>query len=189
MSPDGGQADNGTRGRQDESDDSFAFLMNGFSLDSTRRKDKDGEQGPGRRRRNNDDDNRLLSDTLAAGQHDLEDDEEESASIVRAYTWTGGRTKSDYQLEIETLVSVSDTGYNPAAVMQVEYHEVARLCGQPRSVAEVAALLSLPLGVAKVLLGDMAGLGVIVVHETASADGNLPNMALLERVLSGLRRL
>jgi hypothetical protein len=50
-------------------------------------------------------------------------------------------------------------------------------------------LLSLPLGVARVLLGDMAGLGLINVHETASANGDTPDLALMERVLSGLRRL
>jgi hypothetical protein len=43
--------------------------------------------------------------------------------------------------------------------------------------------------VAKVLLGDMAGLGLINVHQTASTDGDKPDLALMERVLSGLRRL
>jgi hypothetical protein len=56
-------------------------------------------------------------------------------------------------------------------------------------VAEVAALLSVPLGVARVLLGDMAGLGVVTVHQNASSAGNTPDLALMERVLSGLRRL
>ena len=53
----------------------------------------------------------------------------------------------------------------------------------------VAALLSVPLGVARVLLGDMAGLGVVTVHQTASSAGSAPDLALMERVLSGLRRL
>jgi len=66
---------------------------------------------------------------------------------------------------------------------------VADLCREPRSVAEVAALLKLPLGVARVVLGDMAGQGTVVVHETAGSSGDVPDMALMERVLSGLRRL
>jgi hypothetical protein len=117
------------------------------------------------------------------------DEREDSASIVRAYAWTRGRTKSDYHLEIETLISTTDRGRNPAALVQAEYRSVATLCAHPRSVAEVAALLSLPLGIAKVLLGDMAGLGLVTVHETASAAGNMPDLALMERVLSGLHRL
>jgi hypothetical protein len=120
---------------------------------------------------------------------EYEEEADDAAAIVRAYAWTRGRTKSDYHLEIETLVSTSDRGYNAAALAQAEHRAVASLCAQPRSVAEVAALLSLPLGVAKVLLGDMAGLGLINVHQTASTDGDKPDLALMERVLSGLRRL
>lgn len=112
-----------------------------------------------------------------------------SAAAVRPYTWTRGRTKSGFDLAIETLVSTSPRGRAQAATLQLEHRAVAELCEQTRSVAEVAALLSLPLGVARVVLGDMAGLGVVTVHQTASSAGSAPDIALMERVLSGLRRL
>jgi len=111
------------------------------------------------------------------------------ASAVRPYTWTRGRTRSGFDLAIETLVSTSRRGQEQLNVLQVEHRAVAELCEQARSVAEVAALLSLPLGVARVVLGDMAGLGIVTVHQTASSAGNVPDLALMERVLSGLRRL
>lgn len=111
------------------------------------------------------------------------------ASAVRPYAWTRGRTKSGFDLAIETLVSTSPQGRAKLGMLQMEHRSVADLCAEPRSVAEVAALLSIPLGVARVLLGDMAGLGVVTVHQTASSAGNLPDLALMERVLSGLRRL
>jgi hypothetical protein len=111
------------------------------------------------------------------------------ASAVRPYTWTRGRTKSGFDLAIETLVSTSRRGHEQMGMLQVEHRAVAELCGEARSVAEVAALLSLPLGVARVVLGDMAGLGLVTVHQTASSAGNAPDLALMERVLSGLRRL
>jgi Protein of unknown function (DUF742) len=111
------------------------------------------------------------------------------ASAVRPYTWTRGRTRSGLDLAIEALVSTSQRGRDQMGLLQVEHRAVAELCEQTRSVAEVAALLSLPLGVARVLLGDMAGLGVVTVHQTASSAGNKPDLALMERVLSGLRRL
>jgi hypothetical protein len=111
------------------------------------------------------------------------------ASAVRPYTWTRGRTKSGLDLAIETLVSTSQRGRDQIGLLQVEHRSVAELCEQTRSVAEVAALMSLPLGVARVLLGDMAGLGIVTVHQTASSAGNVPDLALMERVLSGLRRL
>lgn len=116
---------------------------------------------------------------------------ESSASIVRAYAWTGGRTTSEVHLEIETLVSVNEFS---ATAVRPEHHDVLALCHAPRSVAEIAALRGLPLGVTKVLLGDMAQHGLIDVHRTASSYGGggedvRPDGALLERVLAGLRRL
>jgi hypothetical protein len=111
------------------------------------------------------------------------------SSVVRPYTWTRGRTRSGFALEIETLVSTSTRGREQFGVLQFEHRSVAELCDQARSVAEVAALLGVPLGVAKVLVGDMAGLGLVVVHQTVSSNGDVPDLALMERVLSGLRRL
>jgi hypothetical protein len=111
------------------------------------------------------------------------------AAAVRPYAWTRGRTKASLDLAIETLVSTSQRGRDQMGLLQVEHRAVAELCEQVRSVAEVAALMSLPLGVARVLLGDMAGLGMVTVHQTASSAGNVPDLALMERVLSGLRRL
>ncbi|SDE77059.1 DUF742 domain-containing protein [Pseudonocardia oroxyli] len=111
------------------------------------------------------------------------------AAAVRPYAWTRGRTKANFDLAIETLVSTSPQGREQLGLLQMEHRSVADLCDQPRSVAEIAALLAIPLGVARVLLGDMAGLGVVTVHQTASSTGTEPDLALMERVLSGLRRL
>lgn len=112
-----------------------------------------------------------------------------ASTSVRPYAWTRGRTRSGYQLEIETLVSTSPRGREQMALLQVEHRAVAEMCQEARSVAEVAALLKVPLGVAKVLVGDMAGLGLVAVHQSVSANGDVPDLALMERVLSGLRRL
>ncbi len=112
-----------------------------------------------------------------------------SSSVVRPYTWTGGRTEPVIDLAVETLVSTSEHGHDVAVLTSEEHRTVAELCRDPRSVAEVAALLSLPLGVVRVLLADMADIGLVVVHRSANGSSNTPDMALMERVLSGLRRL
>jgi hypothetical protein len=112
-----------------------------------------------------------------------------SASVVRPYTWTGGRTAPVFDLAVETLVSTSEHGHDVAVLTSEEHRAVAELCRDPRSVAEVAALLSLPLGVVRVLLADMADIGLVVVHRSANGSSNTPDLALMERVLSGLRRL
>jgi hypothetical protein len=107
-----------------------------------------------------------------------------SATRVRPYVRTGGRTKSGTDLALETLVTFSGHG-RPASL---EYRSVVDLCGVPRSIAEVAALTSIPVGVARVLVGDLAEQGVLTVHDTRGQTG-AADMALMERVLAGLRRL
>jgi hypothetical protein len=108
-----------------------------------------------------------------------------ASSFVRPYVLTGGRTRSRFELAVETLVSAV-----PMAVRDPEpgeHRAVVDLCREPRSVAEVAALLGVPLGVARVWLGDLAATGAVAVHRSAGAAG--PDMALMERVLTGLHRL
>jgi len=52
--------------------------------------------------------------------------------------------------------------------------------------------MKLPLGVARVLIADMAAEGLVAVYEPTSFDSNNNDAVgteLLERVLSGLRKL
>jgi Protein of unknown function (DUF742) len=111
-----------------------------------------------------------------------------TAAIVRPYTWTKGRTSPSLDLELETLVS-TERPLTEQDGAPVEHWAIAELCTSPRSVAEVSALLSVPLGVAKVLISDMAETGLLTVHRTAATAGSNAHFMLMERVLSGLRRL
>jgi hypothetical protein len=167
---------------ESSAEQTFADLLNGFSLDSGRRRKPEPRPEP--------EPAEVPTRPHPVFQDDVDFDlprGEEAASIVRAYSWTGGRTTSSVQLEIETLVSTVDWDY-PGA-LKAEHQEVISLVTRPRSVAEVAALLRLPLGVAKVLLGDMAERGLIDVHRTVASEGEQPDLGLMERVLAGLRRL
>lgn len=178
----GSDADDSDRRGRSDSNDSFAQVVNSFTFDSQRR---------GRRRKRKDraaEEERDQTPEYAYTEPDPAEVEAPAASSVRSYTYTGGRTKTNVQLELETLVSTSDA-YRPTAVVRVEHQSIAELCRHPRSVAEVGALLSVPIGVARVLLSDMAELGLITVHHTVSETGSAPHMMLMERVLSGLRRL
>lgn len=103
---------------------------------------------------------------------------------VRPYVLTGGRTRGGVEFAVEALVTAVRGTSRPEPV---EHTRIRALCVRPRSVAELAALTGVPLGVARVLLGDMLVTGAISVHRTADAGG--PDLALMERVLSGLRRL
>ncbi|WP_158843723.1 DUF742 domain-containing protein [Saccharothrix deserti] len=115
--------------------------------------------------------------------------EEFSGPLVRPYAWTGGRTSASYDLRLETLVSLEENGI--AIAMRdttAEQRSIVEMCANPRSVAEVSALLSVPLGVVRVLLSDLITMGIVVVHHNAAAPGG-PDLTLLERVLAGLRNL
>jgi len=110
-------------------------------------------------------------------------------SRVRPYTRTGGRTRSDHNLALEALVSTSDDGRRYRGVRSVEHRRICDLCLDTRSIAEIAAHLRLPLGVVKVLVGDMADIGLVLVHHTELILGDRSSRDFMERVLAGLRAL
>jgi Protein of unknown function (DUF742) len=116
---------------------------------------------------------------------------------IRPYALTGGRTRFDQVLPVETFVATIDgpdddrlaltRGERPERVVP-ELRAIVELCRRMRSVAEISALLRIPLGVVRVLVSDLADQGKIRVYGTGHGPGG-PDRALLERVLSGLRRL
>ncbi|MER5888572.1 DUF742 domain-containing protein [Streptomyces sp. NPDC001941] len=118
---------------------------------------------------------------------------------VRPYSLTGGRTRFGHVLLVETFVSSAPaleapperrelTGGALASRVMPELRAIVELCRRMRTVAEISALLRMPLGVVRVLLSDLADQGKIRVYGTGHGEGR-PDRALLERVLSGLRRL
>lgn len=106
---------------------------------------------------------------------------------VRPYTLTGGRTRSRYQLLVETLISI--TNYDPSLSdsLMPESHALYERARSQASIAELSAALSLPLGVIRVLVSDLAAQGAVFIHPTAYAYQNDTNV--LERILDGLKRL
>ena len=114
--------------------------------------------------------------------------EEETSALVRPYAVTGGRTKPRYQLQIEAMVAASHYEARDLSVLSPECQAILGFCRDWRSVAEVSAVLRMPLGVARVLIADMAMEGLVRVHQIDHAQGR-PDINLLERVLSGLRKL
>jgi hypothetical protein len=117
---------------------------------------------------------------------------------VRPYSLTGGRTRFGHVLLVETFVAALEapeerkelTNGSLNTRVMPEMRAIVELCRRMRTVAEIAALLKMPLGVVRVLLSDLADQGKIRVYGTGTGHGvGRPDRALLERVLSGLRRL
>lgn len=115
---------------------------------------------------------------------------------VRPYSLTGGRTRFGHVLLVETFVAALDAPEERRELtsggwgdrVMPEMRAIVELCRRMRSVAEISALLKMPLGVVRVLLSDLADQGKIRVYGTGHGTGR-PDRALLERVLGGLRRL
>lgn len=108
---------------------------------------------------------------------------------VRPYMITGGRTRPiGGLLPVEATVRRTPLGDTAAAVPALERGRILLLTGQPVSVAELAARVGVHLGVLQVLLGDLAAEGLVSVHRP-DPDAGRPDIALLERVLHGLRAL
>jgi hypothetical protein len=117
------------------------------------------------------------------------DDDVDDAPLARPYALTGGRTRAPagHELPIEALV-VAVPG---AAVGQTpEQRQIVAACHAPISVAEVSAFVRVPVGVARVLVGDLTAAGLVSVHGAqANGSNGRPDQSLLERVLNGLQAL
>lgn len=108
-----------------------------------------------------------------------------SPRLVRPYTITAGRTRASVDLPVEAVLRVrasrSRIRLTPAA------QQVLEVC-ETRSVAEVSALAAMPLGVVRVLLGDLVEHGFVEVQATISESSSRDErIELIERTLRGLR--
>jgi Protein of unknown function (DUF742) len=113
---------------------------------------------------------------------------DERASLARPYSWTEGRTQPSVDLAVEARVLTTREGHALPQHRASAQWTVTQLCHQPRSVAEIAAHLSVPLGVARVLVADLVHAGHVVVEATLTEGaGDDERRELIERVLSGLR--
>lgn len=115
--------------------------------------------------------------------------DEEAGPLVRPYAVTGGRTRPgehDLDLDLITLVVAVDPEAH-ARVVETEHAQVLRMCAYPSSVAEVAAHLDVPLGVAKVLIGDLIEHGYLIIR--SSRLPVTPDLAMMRKVLNGIRNL
>ena len=121
----------------------------------------------------------------------MTDQPRDSRLRVRPYALTGGRVRSSTELALETIVRVTPQGEDGADDQPTEQRGILRLCAEPTSIAEVSAHLSLPLGVARVLVGDLVTEGFLESHANPASgeEGSRPDLRLLERVLDGLQAL
>ena len=122
-------------------------------------------------------------------------------SSVRPYTVTGGRVRSSRSARpLEALVEVMP---GVGSVLWLAPEKRAGLTHAAHtyvSVAELSALLRLPLGVVRVVLSDLAEEGFLNIHTTAPVNVHTGHgqpghqnpalsLSVLESVLNGISSL
>ncbi|GAA4913605.1 hypothetical protein GCM10023204_19320 [Actinomycetospora succinea] len=90
-------------------------------------------------------------------------------------------------MPIEALVTATELGLAKAPGMAPEMRAIVEASTEPQSLAEIGALLGVPVGVARVLVSDLAAEDHLAVHLPLVGTDGRPRRELLERLLDGLR--
>ncbi|WP_232667101.1 DUF742 domain-containing protein [Pseudonocardia sp. TRM90224] len=112
--------------------------------------------------------------------------DESAGPLVRPYTITNGRTPTDdAQLDLSTQVMALRSELVPAG-LGPEHVTVLHECLSPVSLAEIAAHMKLPLGVVRVLCGDLIEWGLVITRSPSDRPAEQPDLEILQAVLDGL---
>ena len=104
--------------------------------------------------------------------------------FVRPFVITGGRTRAaDASLRIETMVQ---TVGKPRDDLDFEKARIVDYCYEPMSIAEIAAELGVPIGVAIVIVGDLVDDGCL---ETSYSNPVEIELSALTRMIDRVRAL
>lgn len=118
----------------------------------------------------------------------------EAGPLVRPYAMTGGRTQpgpSGVRFDLIALVALDSNAPSPGddTALGPEHRSLIELCRtETQSVAELAADADLPVGVVRVLLGDLLEMGCVKVNRPVP-PAQLPDEKILREVIDGLRAL
>ena len=112
------------------------------------------------------------------------------ANLVRPYTLTAGRTETSVDLPLEAPIETLPAGQAHRWPPDDAKGKIIQLCANSPSVAEISARLDLPLGVARVLVGDLVLSGYLRVHRTLTERSTRDERhELIGRTLRGLKAL
>ncbi|WP_283139879.1 DUF742 domain-containing protein [Rhizohabitans arisaemae] len=98
-----------------------------------------------------------------------------------------GRTRPTGEF-LDLIALVTSVPGRPPAELGPEHLAILSLCTRATSVVDVAAELDLPLGVVRVLLGDLLEQRLVMVRPPARV-AEMPSERILKEVINGLRAL
>jgi hypothetical protein len=113
----------------------------------------------------------------------------EAGPVVRPYAVTKGRTLSASSAAFGLIDVVVATGERPPEYFRPgpEHRRILGICRRPVPVVDLTSEIDLPLGVVRVLLGDLTGEGLLRV--VSAQRQPVPDQRLLRMVLDGLQSL
>jgi hypothetical protein len=113
----------------------------------------------------------------------------EAGPVVRPYALTQGRTLPSGGASFGLIDVVITTGERPAEHFRPgpEHRQILLLCRRPTPVVDLTSEIDLPLGVVRVLLGDLMSKGMLRVLSTQKQPAT--DERLLRMVLDGLESL
>jgi hypothetical protein len=109
--------------------------------------------------------------------------------LVRPYVLTAGRTATPgVDLELDTTIRATVEPVARDRRAAPEIRRIVDLCRKPMPLAEVAGRVVLPVGVVRVLVGDLVAAGSVSVQRAAPADA-ATDPRVLKKLLHGIRAL
>ena len=128
----------------------------------------------------------MAADELRA-PHDWLD--RDAGPVVRPYAMTKGRVAPDGgEFDLVAFVVATMPEIPAGAHLLPEHHALVAAAWEPSAVVELASELDLPLGVVRVLLGDLRSAGLIALYEPPAAS-QPQDVDVLKAVVNGLRAL
>ena len=114
--------------------------------------------------------------------------DQEAGPVVRPYALTKGRTQSAVAFGlIDVLVATGERPSSEYFRPGPEHRRILGACRRPVPLVDLTSEIGLPLGVVRVLLGDLAHEGLVRV--VSAQRQQLPDQRLLRMVLDGLQSL
>jgi hypothetical protein len=115
--------------------------------------------------------------------------DQEAGPVVRPYAVTKGRTLPNGGASFGLIDVVVATSERPSEHFRPgpEHRRILSVCRRPTPIVDLTSEMDLPLGVVRVLLGDLAGEGLLRILSAQRQP--VPDQRLLRMVLNGLESL
>jgi Protein of unknown function (DUF742) len=115
--------------------------------------------------------------------------DQDAGPVVRPYALIKGRTLPNGGVSFGLIDVVVATSERPSEHFRPgpEHRRILSVCRRPMPIVDLTSEIDLPLGVVRVLLGDLTSEGMLRI--ISAQQQHIPDQRLLRMVLNGLESL